>query len=484
MGYFFFVRNDSSKNSLFSLLALLFPVILGLVFIPYFIREFGKERFSFLSLIWAFFGYFSFLDLGIGRTLTKIIAYEKSKTDQEPSFSFILSAQYIIFSLSLLFSIVVFFAADYIIYEFLKISPEHHLEFSNSVKVAAFGIPFVTMMSLNRSILEGFHDFLYANFLQVLVGILLFVMPFFFWKVQASMVSVCVGIVLGRVLTYAASHFLYKKKLPNLTWESGSAMSHFKMLMSHGVWITLSNILAPIMSNFDKILLGNITVLKSVVFYTTPMEMISRLWAIPSSVTRVFFPQFAAAELDETIQQQFRHAGQIMGLFIFPVCLITFVFAQEFLSIWINPEFSNDSFLLAQWMVIGILFNAFNWIPFGWLQATKHVQWSVFTILLEVPIFLVAFYFFTKQYGLIGSAAVWSGRLIFDYFLTYVVCVCFRSGLLKEFRYSFIYLISSTGIIVAVASIPDLKIKIFVSVFCLIGFAAFNRKLIKEMLVR
>lgn len=478
------MRKDSAKNSLFSLLSLLFPVILGLVFIPYFIHAFGSERFSFLSLIWAFFGYFSFLDLGIGRTLTKIIAFEKSKTQQEPSFSFIVSAQYIIFVLSLIFSIAVFFSAPTIIYNFLKISPEYHMEFISSIEVVAFGIPFVTLMSLNRSILEGFHDFFYANLLQVFVGILLFVMPFFFWKIQPSMVSICIGIVLGRALTYGASHFFYKKKLPNLAWEPRSTFLHFKMLMSHGVWITLSNILAPIMSNFDKILLGSITVLKNVAFYTTPMEMISRLWAIPSSVTRVFFPKFAAAETDSAIQQQFRHAGQIMGLFIVPVCLVVFVFAQELLTLWISAEFSNESYLLARWMVIGIFFNAFNWIPFGWLQATKHVRWSVYTILLEVPLFLVAFYFLTEKFGLLGAAATWSGRLIVDYLLTYIVCVYFRRALLKEFLYSFLYLSIATLVLVTIGFFSDLNTKVAAVTIFIALFILVNKNLIKEMLIR
>jgi O-antigen/teichoic acid export membrane protein len=434
-------------------------------------------------LVWALFGYFSFLDLGIGRTLTKIIAYEKAKTQAQPSFSFIVSAQYIIFSVSFLFSILVFYAAPAIVYRFLQISPEHHTEFINSIHIVAFGIPFVTMTSLNRSILEGFNDFASANILQILAGVFLFIMPFIAWKLDPSMTSVCDGIVLSRLIVYSLSHYFYKKKLPRLDWNLSSTFEHFKMLMSHGVWITISNVLSPIMSSFDKILLGNFTALSNVAFYTTPMEMASRLWAIPSAVTRIFFPQFAAAEKDEHIQQQFRHAGQIMGLFILPVCLVAFVFARELISVWISPDFSEESYRLAQWMLIGILFNAFNWIPFGWLQATKHVHWTVYTVILEVPLFLVAFYFFTERFGLVGSAAVWASRLIFDYFLTYVVCSFFRPALIKEFRYSFLYLAMGTITTIAIAMIPDLKLKILTSLAGLAGFVFINRKLIKEMLV-
>tara|TARA_B110001454_G_scaffold219057_1_gene249601 strand:- start:40066 stop:41502 length:1437 start_codon:yes stop_codon:yes gene_type:complete len=478
------VRKDSAKNSLFSLLSLLFPVALGLVFIPHFIHDFGKERFSFLSLVWALFGYFSFLDLGIGRTLTKIIAYERAKTQTEPSFSFIVSAQYIIFFFSFLFSILVFFSAPAIVYEFLKISPEHRIEFINSIHIVAFGIPLVTMTSLNRSILEGFNDFTSANILQTLAGIFLFIMPFAAWKIEPSMTSVCNAIVFSRLIVYSLSHYFYKRKLPKLEWNPTSTYEHFKMLMSHGVWITISNVLSPIMSSFDKILLGSFTALSNVAFYTTPMEMASRLWAIPSAVTRIFFPQFAAAEKDEHIQQHFRHAGQIMGLFIWPVCLIAFVFARELISLWISPEFSEQSYPLAQWMLIGILFNAFNWIPFGWLQATKHVHWTVYTVILEVPLFLIAFYFFTERFGLIGSAAVWTGRLIFDYFLTYIVCSFFRPALIKEFRFSFSYLATGTTAIVTLALVPDLNIRILTSLVYLVGFILLNRKLIKEMLIR
>lgn len=478
------MRKDMARTSLYSLLALLFPMLLGLIFIPVFIHDFGKERFSFLSLVWAILGYFTFLDLGIGRTLTKFIAQQNTLEQDKQTFSFITSAHLIVFTISVAFSTCVFLLAEKIVLNFLKVSPELHIEFMDSIQIVAIGIPFVTLTSVNRSILDGLAEFSLSNILQVLIGVFLFILPNIFWKFSPSMVSICVGIVFGRILVYAFSHYLYKRKLSVSQWHLALVPGHFKMLLSHGIWITLSNLLSPVLSVFDKVFLGNISALKNIAFYTTPMEMITRLWAIPNSVTRVFFPQFAIVQTDEQIQTQFRSAAQIMGAFVFPVCLLVFVFAFELLSIWINREFAIESFLLAQIMIIGLVFNCFNWIPFGWLQATRHVQWSVYTILIEIPVFFFCFYYFTERYGLIGSAAVWTGRMIFDYLITFVVVIVFRPGLLKEFTYSLAYVSISSALFVALSLVPSLPFKISLALLCLLAFAGLNFRLFKEMLLK
>lgn len=477
------MRKDLAKSSLFSLLSLLIPLVLGLVIIPQLIQSLGKERFSYLSLVWSLLGYFSFLDLGIGRTLTKMVAEKINKQGSENDLSFVKTAQVFVLFVSVVGTLVVYFLANVLVEKYLTVSTDIQEDLISSSKIIAFGIPMVTLASLNRGVLEGFSDFKLANIIQILSGILLFVLPLVFWKISPSMVFVCLGILLGRAILLFLSWKFVSLRLSHFSKAAKLNYSKdLKNLLSHGGWITVGNILAPLMANLDKILLGGIVALEKVVFYTTPMEMISRIWAVPGSVTRIFFPKFASNNNDQELKLQFRFASQIMGLFVVPICLVIYVFSHELMSLWLNKDFAMQSYSLAQWMVLGVLFNCFNWIPYGWLQATSYVRWSIYTVLLEIPLFFSAFFFFTNAYGISGAAAVWAARLVFDFVITYLVVVKVKRSLMSEFVFAFGYILGTIVTALILSFVQNLALKISLSLIIILAFALMNKNLIGEML--
>lgn len=477
------MRKNLAKSSLFSLLSLLLPLVLGLLIIPQLIYNLGEERFSYLSLVWSLLGYFSFLDLGIGRTLTKMVAERIHNQNESKNLSFVKTAQFFVFFISIIGTGILFFLAKYLVEKYLTVSPNIQEELISSSKIISFGIPMVTLASLNRGVLEGFSDFKLANIIQILSGVLLFVLPLAFWKINSSMVFVCIGILLGRFLLLLLSWKFVSARLSGYVKKKQPAYKRdLTTLLSHGGWITVGNILAPLMANLDKILLGGIVALEKVVFYTTPMEMISRVWAVPGSVTRIFFPKFAATTSDQELKLQFRFASQIMGLFVVPICLVIFVFSKELMGLWLSNDFANQSSALAQWMILGVLFNCFNWIPYGWLQATSHVRWSIYTVLLEIPLFFAAFYFFTSNYGIWGAAVVWSGRLIFDFLITYLAVVKIKRVLMSEFIFALSYILGTLVLLAGLIQIQNSMLKLGISTIVILIFALFNKALIGEML--
>lgn len=476
------MRKELARNSLFSLISLVLPLFVGILFIPNLINELGKERFSFLTLIWSLLGYFSFLDLGIGRTLTKIVAERTGQKEEKLSFTFVRTAQEVVLFVSLIGGLLLFFTAEYFVEFFLKISPNLYKELISSVKTVSFGIPLVTMTSLNRGVLEGLNDFFSSNILQIVSGVLLFIFPYLSWNLSGNMFSVSMGVITSRIILLCLSFYFLRKKFSTLKPSVKQKKSDFKMLISHGSWITLGNILAPLMANLDKILLSSLIALEKVAFYATPMEIITRLWAIPGSVTRVFFPKFAALNNFEDLKHQFRIANHIMGLFIIPPCLVLYVFSGELLSLWINKDFALESKLITQIMLLGVLFNCYNWIPYGWLQATSNVKWSIYIVVIEIPFFFFTFYWLTNKYGILGATVAWSGRLVFDYFLTYIVVLKFQKHLIQEFLLSITSISLSLVIFHGCSTIGNIEMKVVVSLCFLSLFLFLNKSLIKDMI--
>ena len=62
------------RNTAFNLAGQGVPLIAALVAIPWLIHGLGADRFGVLTLAWAAIGYFSLVDLGLGRALTHAVA--------------------------------------------------------------------------------------------------------------------------------------------------------------------------------------------------------------------------------------------------------------------------------------------------------------------------------------------------------------------------------------------------------------------------
>ena len=63
-----------ARNTLLNFAGQIFPLIIGVVTIPFIIKGLGTERFGILSLIWVVIGYFSLFDMGLGRATTKFVS--------------------------------------------------------------------------------------------------------------------------------------------------------------------------------------------------------------------------------------------------------------------------------------------------------------------------------------------------------------------------------------------------------------------------
>lgn len=66
-----------------------------------------------------------------------------------------------------------------------------------------------------------------------------------------------------------------------------------KRLISFGGWITVSNIISPIMAYFDRFIISHLMGASKIAFYTAPAEGVSRLINIPYALARALFPKLS-----------------------------------------------------------------------------------------------------------------------------------------------------------------------------------------------
>ena len=61
-------------SAFWSLSGTVVPMLAALAAVPWLMQTLGQERVGILSLVWVVVGYFSFLDMGLGRAVTVAVA--------------------------------------------------------------------------------------------------------------------------------------------------------------------------------------------------------------------------------------------------------------------------------------------------------------------------------------------------------------------------------------------------------------------------
>lgn len=75
-----------TRNIAWNFVRIGMPLVLALITIPQLIAMLGTARFGVLTLVWMVVGYFSVFDLGLGQSLTKLVAerIDSEKQDEMP----------------------------------------------------------------------------------------------------------------------------------------------------------------------------------------------------------------------------------------------------------------------------------------------------------------------------------------------------------------------------------------------------------------
>ncbi len=406
------------KNTLWNLIGSGAPMVVGVFTIPYLISALGIEAFGILTLVWALVGYFSFFDFGLGRALTQQIAMKRS-SGVENEVPRIIKAGLLFTTLTgLLGGVLLLVLTPKLAESWLNISPALQSNATNSLAIAAIGIPFTTLTTGFRGVLEGFEDFKAVNILRVMLGIANFALPaLIVFFVGASLEYAVASLVASRFVILICHHIVVNRKIKNHWIAVTLKYSDFKSLMGFGVWMTISNVISPLMVTADRFVISSVLGAAFVAYYTVPFEVLVRVLIIPGALTAAVFPKITSllyVDLNGA-KKLYSKSVKIVAFVLFPILLIIISGAHLGLSIWINEDFANLAWVVTAILAVGIGFNGMAQIPHATIQAAGDVRLTALIhfseLILYVPVLFVAL----KLFGINGAAIAWVLRVLADF---------------------------------------------------------------------
>lgn len=419
------VSISNKKNVIYNLIGQILPIIAGIISIPLIIRWLGTERFGIISIIWMVIGYFNLFDMGLGRALTQAVAEKigNKKTDEIPEIFW--TSLFIMASIAAAGSLLVILLADIITSKVLNISIPLQTECLHSFYVLALSMPFVIVTSALSGFISAYHRFDIVNMIRVPMSILMIIAPLIVLPFTHSLVAIVFVMALLRIVfCFIHIYFCFRIE-PQLPQSVVLKKSSVLPLLRFGGWMTVSNIVGPFMVYFDRFAIGSFLSVTAVAYYTTPYEVITKLFIIPAALNGVTFPLYAAAYNQKKDQVTNIFSRSIMSLcfILYPIILVVVLFAQGGMSLWIGGDFASHSFRVLQWLAIGVFLNCLAQVPYTLIQGTNNPDITGKLHLMELLIYIPVLYLFIQNQGIEGAAIAWLIRTIVDTAMLFIIAV-------------------------------------------------------------
>ena len=420
------------RNVLWNLFGTGAPLLAAFIAIPMLIEGLGTARFGVLTLAWLVVGYFSLFDLGLGRSITKLVAEKLGAEKREEIPEVVWSGILLMVTLGILGAIIMLSLNPWLVGSVLKIPEELYPETLTAFYLLGASIPIVIFTTGLRGILEAYQRFDVVNIIRFPLGLFTFLGPLAVLQLSNSLSDIVLVLISIRIIAWLAYLLICYKLYPELHQIIRPDYATSKRLISFGMWMTVSNITGPILLYLGRILIIAIISIEAVAYFTTPYEVVIRLLIIPGVIVSVIFPAITHLFQKKPEDVAALYNKSLMYLFIvmLPFVCLFYFFAEDGLTWWINTEFAHHGYRVAQYLALGVFINSFGHISQSLIQGYGRPDLTAKLHLLELALYIPYLWVLIEQFGIDGAAIAWVIRVaISSLVLLYLARGCL-SGLI------------------------------------------------------
>ena len=401
------------------------PLVVAIAAIPWLIRWVGLDRFGFIALAWVLIGYASLFDLGIGRALIRTMSARLAQGDTAGADGSGRTGLTFLLALGLLAAALTALATPLLIQHLLQVPPALQDEAQGALFLLALSLPFVMLTSGYVAVLSAHQDFKRLNLIRGSFSVLSYLLPLALagagWVSLPAVVGMIVVLRIVGTLAFALAcsrrfGFRWRVHRPDRTLSLE--------LLSLGGWMSVSNIVSPLLSYLDRLLIGALVPLRGVGIYAAPYDLLSRLMVLPYAVMAAFFPAATAIEPGgAAAKRALCDLSRYLFLLMFPLLFVAMALAQPAMGLWLGPQIGAQAALVLQILVVGVFCNALAQGPATLIQAAGRPRDMAMLHLFELPLFLLLLWQLTARWGITGTAIAATLRLSLDAAAVFVLAL-------------------------------------------------------------
>jgi O-antigen/teichoic acid export membrane protein len=401
------------KNIVANYLGRGWQVLMGVAFIPIYIRHLGVEAYGLIGIFALLQTWLRLLDMGmipaLGREMARFVG---GAHDAQSIRDLLRSIEIVVVAVAVLVGLGIWAASGWLASDWLTAQklPTETIARAFSIMGAVTALRFIqdiytgSISGLQRQVLQNVIISTMATIRGVgAIGVLAWVSPtidaFFIWQGLVS------------VLTLAVFCTAVYRTLPpcprpaQFNYASLAAIWHF------AAGIVALTFLGLLLTQIDKILLSRLLTLEAFGYYVLAGFLANSVYMLQGPIVAAVYPRFTelVAKHDNAgLRAIYHQSSQAVTIVIGAAAVMLIVFGREALMVWTgNAELTQRVAPIMSLLAAGTLLNGFTGIPYVVQLAHAWTKLQIITDIVAVCILVPAIFWAVPLYGAMGAAWIW-----------------------------------------------------------------------------
>lgn len=402
-----------NRNVLANYFASGWSALVGLAFVPLYIRYLGIESYGLIGFFATLQAWSMMFDMGLSTAVNREIARHSAGVVSAQGIRNLLKSIEVIYAI-LAGGLVLLVAAlsPLIAGYWLQAQALSIDTVAQAVMVMGLAIGFQWMAALYRSAILGLQHQVWITMEGMLAatvraGGAMLVLAYISPTIVAFLLFQCaIGAVESIVLGwYVHRHLPRSPAHPKFSLEALRTVWRF----AGGLWAVM--VLATLLTQLDKLLLARLLPLAQFGYFTLAVTIAGALSLLVTPINNVAFPSLShmAATKDQVgLAKQYHRFAQLLSIGIIPPALVLCLFSETIVLLWTgDPHAARRVAPLLSLWVVGTMINGLMYVPYaaqlahGWPQLSAKLNGVA--VLVMVPALL----FFVPRHGAMAAAWVW-----------------------------------------------------------------------------
>jgi O-antigen/teichoic acid export membrane protein len=387
--------------------------VMGLAFVPLYIRYLGMEAYGLIGLFAVMQAWMTLLDMGMTPTLNREMARYTAGAHSPQSIQDLLrSLEILCFSLAALIAVGVWTASGYLASDWLEAKKLPTTVVAQAVTVMAVVVALRFVEGIYRGSLFGLQRQVWYNGANAVlatlrhggaVAVLAWVSPtvqaFFLWQVLISLLSVAVlAASVHRSLPQPPSPPKFSRQALAGVWRFASGMMGITFL-------------ALLLTQVDKLILSRMLTLESFGYYALAATVPSVLHIVIGPITQAIYPRMVELSTrdDQAALVSVYHQGaQLVTILTAPAVMLLSFFGGGVVFMWSGDAgLAENTAPILLPLVLGTFLNSLMWVPYQCQLAHGWTSLAIKTNVVAAVVLIPAIFLVVPHYGAVGAAWIW-----------------------------------------------------------------------------
>jgi O-antigen/teichoic acid export membrane protein len=434
-----------------SLLGYAVPMVISIVTTPIILNALGISAYGLVSLVNVIIGYLTVMDMGLDLPITKYLAEDRAKVDNDSANRMLNNALQLYFIIGIVGMLVIILTSNFFAYRVFKVPNDMLSEAVKVFQLAGIGFLGSVAMSWGRAVSMGVQRFeithgvsIFTNIAGLFLGL---------WMIHLG--YGVVGFVFMRVLLSlfaGIGYWLFARHLlPFYRFKLGFHRETLLRVREYIGYGAFNRLVGGLVSGLDKTLISAWLGVAAAGIYSMPFMLVSSLGYMISYMLGFLLP--ISSELHSTgeiekLKEIFTRSTRFISALTSMVFIPILIFGDLFITLWVGPEIGYKTrhilTLLALSGVFSTLFISLsNNIIVGIGRIKQFTQYCT----VRAIVLAIACFFLIKPFGIEGAGIALLLANIVDLFFLIIVlknflnispCYLFKSAYLTPLLIGFI----------------------------------------------